>query len=246
MLRRRQRRIPDDKALQILRESARRNKWIVAAAVGATLVLASLVYFVATVFGSSPGARGFMVGSVITALVCFILWLFIETSGARSWIVGGLGEGWTSEELRKLGPEWVIVESISLGGSDIDHVAIGPPGVFVIDSKFVAARPRPSTESPTSAELEQAQSVARQASRVHLMTKSVCEQTWVRPVVVEWGPAVSANDNLRVVSSVEFVAGQAFASWRTIITARPTIVSPHHVIAIAEKLERQKRTSLKR
>lgn len=40
--------------------------------------------------------------------------------------------------LESLGDEWVVLHSVPVGtrGSDIDHVAVGPGGVFTINSKF--------------------------------------------------------------------------------------------------------------
>ncbi|WP_284255170.1 nuclease-related domain-containing protein [Pseudolysinimonas kribbensis] len=56
---------------------------------------------------------------------------------ARGWYDGVLGERQTALELSLLGPEWTILHSIPIGerGTDIDHLAIGPCGVFVINSK---------------------------------------------------------------------------------------------------------------
>ena len=40
--------------------------------------------------------------------------------------------------LAQLGPEWTVLHSVPVGRgkSDIDHIAIGPPGVFTINTKF--------------------------------------------------------------------------------------------------------------
>jgi len=56
---------------------------------------------------------------------------------ARGWYDGVLGERQTALELALLGPEWTVLHSIPIGerGTDIDHLVIGPPGVFVINSK---------------------------------------------------------------------------------------------------------------
>ncbi|MBG6212216.1 hypothetical protein RCH23_000129 [Cryobacterium sp. CAN_C3] len=39
--------------------------------------------------------------------------------------------------LSKLGPEWTVLHAVPVGSgsSDIDHVVIGPAGVFTINTK---------------------------------------------------------------------------------------------------------------
>ncbi|MFC9560398.1 NERD domain-containing protein [Agromyces sp. NPDC056965] len=67
----------------------------------------------------------------------------IELDGAGlhaeqySWHSGAIGERYVAELLSRLGPEWTVLHSVPVGvdGSDIDHVLIGPPGVFTINTK---------------------------------------------------------------------------------------------------------------
>lgn len=57
---------------------------------------------------------------------------------ARGWYWGVLGERRIAELLSALGPEWVVLHSVPAGvnGRDIDHIAIGPAGVFTINTKY--------------------------------------------------------------------------------------------------------------
>ncbi|WP_460579733.1 nuclease-related domain-containing protein [Humibacter ginsengisoli] len=56
----------------------------------------------------------------------------------RSWYVGALGELTVADHLRSLGPEWAVLHSLPVGtrGSDIDHLLIGPGGVFTLNTKY--------------------------------------------------------------------------------------------------------------
>lgn len=56
---------------------------------------------------------------------------------ARSWFGGALGEIHVGTLLDRLGPEWTALHAVPVGtrGSDIDHVLVGPPGVFTINTK---------------------------------------------------------------------------------------------------------------
>jgi hypothetical protein len=56
---------------------------------------------------------------------------------ARSWYLGALGEIVVAEKLERLGEGWHVINAIPVGagGCDIDHVVIGPTGVFTINTK---------------------------------------------------------------------------------------------------------------
>jgi hypothetical protein len=58
-------------------------------------------------------------------------------AAARSWYRGALGELEVAAELARLGPEWTILHAVPVGSadSDIDHVVIGPPGIYTINTK---------------------------------------------------------------------------------------------------------------
>jgi hypothetical protein len=54
-----------------------------------------------------------------------------------TWSVGFVGEETVGAELARLGPSWSVLHAVPVGdrGSDIDHVVIGPAGVFCINTK---------------------------------------------------------------------------------------------------------------
>lgn len=58
----------------------------------------------------------------------------------RPWAVGFVGEEKVGLELALLDPEWHVLHSVGIGrdGADIDHLVIGPAGVFTIDTKHHA------------------------------------------------------------------------------------------------------------
>lgn len=56
------------------------------------------------------------------------------SSESHRWYASALGELRVAEELEKLGPSWVVFNSVAVGerGHVIDHLVIGPGGVFAV------------------------------------------------------------------------------------------------------------------
>jgi hypothetical protein len=59
---------------------------------------------------------------------------------AWSWYTGALGEIRVGEMLNALGPEWFVRHAVPIGAGtkDVDHLVIGPGGVFSINTKHHA------------------------------------------------------------------------------------------------------------
>jgi Nuclease-related domain len=78
-----------------------------------------------------------LVGLVVAAVVGWRL-RFRPSEQARSWQRGAHGERRTARLLRRLTRDgYVVFHDLAVPGSDanVDHLVIGPSGVFVIDSK---------------------------------------------------------------------------------------------------------------
>ncbi len=71
--------------------------------------------------------------------------------GSWPWNQGAEGELAVASCLARLGPEWTVLHSIPVGNgtSDIDHVVIGPGGVFTINTKTMRPWPCGSPERPS-------------------------------------------------------------------------------------------------
>jgi hypothetical protein len=59
-----------------------------------------------------------------------------------AWGTGALGEEKVGQRLEKLGPEFVVLHDRKIPGSkaNIDHLVVGPTGVFVVETKNVAGK----------------------------------------------------------------------------------------------------------
>lgn len=60
----------------------------------------------------------------------------VHTEG-EAWRRGALGERMAAAEMSRLGPAWRSLHAIPVGakGSDIDHLLVGPGGVFTVNTK---------------------------------------------------------------------------------------------------------------
>lgn len=59
------------------------------------------------------------------------------SESSRPWFQGALGEIAVGKVLDGLGPEWTVLHAVPVGAgtSDIDHVLVGPAGVFTLNTK---------------------------------------------------------------------------------------------------------------
>ena len=77
------------------------------------------------------------VGLVVAAVFLASSWVLPQTTTA--WATGAAGERKTARALAKLPPDrFAVLHDRAIPGSraNIDHLVIGPPGVFVVESKL--------------------------------------------------------------------------------------------------------------
>ena len=67
----------------------------------------------------------------------FLARFFGVHTDERAWRIGADGEERVARQLAKLDGCWRVLHAVPIGnrGADIDHVVIGPPGVFTINTK---------------------------------------------------------------------------------------------------------------
>jgi TM2 domain-containing membrane protein YozV len=75
-----------------------------------------------------------VVGSIATVLT--FGWVIGFDVHSLPWMWGHLGERWTEEQLDRLGDAWLIEHDVPRKRGNWDHIVVGPPGVFLLDSKF--------------------------------------------------------------------------------------------------------------
>jgi hypothetical protein len=169
-----------------------------------------------------PGfIRGLVAGLGVASLVAGIAWIVLVSDASMSCRVGAFGEQWTSAELRKLGRDWTILNNVKVPAAngttrEVDHIAVGPGGVLVLDSKFWPSRTH-QLDTKVSPYIEKAATGARQQAGVVRWFLSDCvPEEIVRPTVMFWGSRLSSPRDYPVFtkrSGVQLVHGRDSATW---------------------------------
>ena len=150
----------------------------------------------------------------------------------RAWRRGAAGEEEVATRLNKLGDHWRVIHGVPVGdnGTDIDHVVIGPAGVFTLNTKnhlgkkvtvyehavYVSGMKQPY--------LAKSRAEGRRASR--LLTIACGFDVVVSPVLV-----VMASDLIKkgTPRDVAVIGRRKIVDW---LTHQPTILTADHVEAI--------------
>lgn len=225
---RRLRNLARQRRRQVVREHG--VKLMMAAAVWlAGWVTISLVF--AWAFGRGWGI--FMMGTATGALIAFGVMVFTVFDGEGARLTDGAdAESFTAGELRKLRREgWRAVHNIPFERGDVDHVAVGPGGVFAIETKtsgaswdFLVQHAKPE---------HWARQARDGAFRVRYLIKQVAStDVPPTPVVASWihGQPDEANE---VIDGVWHVRGHLL---RQYLRQHPTTLTPEQVDGIYRAL----------
>ena len=132
-----------------------------------------------------------------------------------AWTIGADGEEWTGSALRRvLGAEYVIMNDLQLTRRNIDHLVVGPAGLFVVETKW-------SSEPWGSAKGGDAQRRAclQVQGNVRTLQRELEAEGIGRvpqPLVVLWGGRTRSwpvDRRTRVVDRVTVVAGNGLRQW---------------------------------
>ncbi|MDF1543215.1 MAG: nuclease-related domain-containing protein [Anaerosomatales bacterium] len=125
---------------------------------------------------------------------------YTDLRGSKNWLKGAEGEALTDEALQALSDDYVVFHDFHPLGTDgqpvdwnVDHIVIGPSGVFILESKnYAATRIRPADSDPTTRKnLKQVQgtSVGFKRSLVAWSGGSLAN-LFVMPILVYTQPGV--------------------------------------------------------
>ena len=158
-------------------------KWeFCALAVATTAVAAYLLW------RDDGTVAGFALGLVVASVFWGIALLVVEVSGSAGRRMGAQAEAWTSSELRQLTSSgWRYLENVDVGSGDVDQVAIGPGGIYAIETKWIGVPLRGGYGRRRLAEATQ--QAAWGAQRIQARVTEGSFDLGVTAVVVLWGMA---------------------------------------------------------
>jgi hypothetical protein len=156
----------------------------------------------------------------------------------RDYRVGADGEEKVGHRLSKLGPGWNVLHAVPVGnrGSDIDHVLVGPPGVFTLNTKNhtgknVWVNDRSFKVSGRSTDyLRNSRYEAKRASEY--LSTACGFAVDVHPLIVVLAASFTVK---RQPPDVTVVARKRIAKW---LLSRPPVLSAQRVEAIFEYARR--------
>lgn len=156
----------------------------------------------------------------------------------ENWQQGAWGEQSTAKVLRPLEKAgWVVLHDLPAGRGNVDHIAVGPGGVFLLDSKRLGGSAVVDERGVTvhrfgDSDLSYSHpgpghllSLARQTHARVLARTRIKE--WVTPVMVMWGEFPQGTVEGRCV----YIHGDELAAW---LGSRPPRVAPARVPQLAE------------
>lgn len=181
--------------------------------------------------------RGLVIGAGITGTIALIGYGVTLFAGTGPTMMGELAEQWTASELRKLQQRgWRVVNHFGLGPGDIDHVVIGPGGVFVIETKWSASPwADPDHRARLAAAVERANASVRQLKLWHDYKQLRLPDP--RPVVLIWGEA--ANVVAETTHGRTVLPGHEATAWFTSLT--DDVLPDKDVHAVWSRLDAQVR-----
>jgi hypothetical protein len=190
-----------------------------------------------------PFWRGLGAGVAVSILASGLAWVLLITDASTYWRIGAFGELWTSDVLSKLGPQWTVLNNLRVPGADgttreIDHVAVGPGGVMVVETKFWPTKTK-QLDATTSPDVSTAaQAAQRHAGVVRLLLSGIAPNDVVLPTVVFWGSDLLSPDEVVVTNEngVAIVHGRDSASWLEVARSHSHIDAAT-VISALRKLE---------
>ena len=191
------------------------------------VVLTVLVFALTPAEGRATAtwASGFIAGG---AVMVFIAVREAPPGSIERWQEGAYGESATAKALDKLPPGWEVLHDLRNGDYNFDHVVVGPPGIFLLNSKWSAYRletvggalrgVHPDDESLTM----RLDPLIRQAKWDAVDLKKTIQartgqRLWVQPVIVWWA---RLGDGGQTVDGVAIVHGNELVKRITALPGR--------------------------
>jgi hypothetical protein len=158
-------------------------------------------------------ARGFVAGAWLASVVWFLVFLVGQLSGTASMMMGTTAEQWIAQELRKLRRRgWKVVSHTIPKSGDIDHIAIGPGGLLVVETKW---RSDPTAFDDQDWLTTECRKVSENARLIRLSLQARLQDAPTRTAFVCWSPSGSSGRSSEPVEikGVTVISGPRLPAW---------------------------------
>ena len=184
-------------ARELRAERRRLIGWRYVPAIAAYCVVCSL-FILWSAWTAGASAAWFACGVSVGASLLFI-WVSIDTTEASRHEGAAYAEMDTHDEVRKLASQgWHVWSNIPFADCDVDHVAIGPGGVVVLETKRTDQEYSSQYGRPTKRAIDAVVQVARSSQKIAgVMSMNGYDGGVTTDAVVVWGRAVSKSGELR-------------------------------------------------
>jgi len=196
--------------------------------IAAMLILIVGDFFAVSLLDHALGTRpngsvnAFLLGVLLATALWASLSVVAIATGATSWFMGSQAEKWTSRALGHLEGDWQIFHGVAfLEGRrpntwtvDIDHIAVGPGGVLVVETKYSSNPPDLAAGRISKNVVHAVDQAEKNAGRLRALLSRDFPDVPILPVVVCWGwRFMSAKTPVRRVGSTSVVAGADVRKW---------------------------------
>jgi len=152
---------------------------------------------------------------------------------AWPWFRGALGEIEVGRELSRLGPAWTTLHAVPVGeaDTDIDHVVIGPGGVFTINTKNHAGKAIWLADRTFMVNGQKTKHIPTALSEARGAAKRLLVD--VTPLIVVVRPRQITR---KAKPAVVVVSSRDLARW---LRKLPTVLDPQAIAAIVARAEQR-------
>lgn len=173
-----------------------------------------------------PSALGFVLGVGVSSSL-WIAWVVVTSlDGSSPWRAGSQGEGFTGDVLAKLSEGWSVFHHVPFTEGpverswqiDVDHVAVGPTGVLVIETKCTTASIDLSRTPLDSMVKNAATQSLKNVGRMRALLSREGQGVEFIPLVVVWGNDVTPpHEPVLRIGEARIVAGADSDRWLPLI-----------------------------
>lgn len=223
----------------------------VAAEVG--LVLGSTALVRAWGGRAESSVTAFLLGVLVTAAFLVLSGVVAVFAGGVNWLTGATAERLTGRILKGLGPDWHLMHNVVFVGEargrtweyDIDHVAIGPGSVLVVESKYTSGDIDLDAPQLASKIRNDASQAARNAITIRRLLLGAGVDVPTTPLLVYWGFRLQMpRDAVTRLGRVHVVIGPDASRWaRDVAVERAGAVALERAVAALQDHQREMRAA---